>query len=108
MTTALREPIGAYFTAVNGDDVDSAVQYFADDASVLDEGRTMHGRTDIRQWIVETKAKYHHTIEPLKSTEQDGKVVVTSRLSGSFPGSPIEVRFTFLLQGGRISSLEIR
>jgi hypothetical protein len=33
--------------------------------------------------------------------------VVTVRLTGEFPGSPIELQFVFGLEGDRISSLEI-
>jgi len=39
---------------------------------------------------------------------QDGKTVVTGRLTGEFPGSPVELQFVFGLEGDRISSLEIR
>ncbi len=35
------------------------------------------------------------------------KIVVTSHLVGDFPGSPIDLRFIFTLEGGGIASLEI-
>lgn len=108
MAIALTEPIETYFAAVNGDDVDGALGCFEEDATVRDERRTIRGRTDIRRWIVDTKMKYQHTIQPLKSATEDDKVIVTSRLSGSFPGSPVDARFAFVLRGGKISSLEIR
>jgi hypothetical protein len=38
---------------------------------------------------------------------RDGMVVVTSRLSGNFPGSPVDLRFFFRLERGRIAFLEI-
>jgi hypothetical protein len=34
-------------------------------------------------------------------------VVVTSRLTGNFPGSPLNLRFFFGLDGDKIASLEI-
>jgi hypothetical protein len=34
-------------------------------------------------------------------------VIVTSRLTGNFPGSPVDLRFLFELQGDKIASLEI-
>jgi hypothetical protein len=107
MAIALTEPLATYIAAVNGNEVESAVECFDEDASVLDEGRTIRGRSAIRRWIVETKRKYRHTIDPLKSGKEDDKVTVTCRLSGDFPGSPVEARFAFVLQGGKISSLEI-
>jgi hypothetical protein len=33
---------------------------------------------------------------------------VTNRLTGNFPGSPIELEFVFQLDSGKIVSLEIR
>ncbi len=90
MATALAEPIATYIAGVNGHEVDSAAGCFEEDASVLDEGRTIRGRNAIKQWIVETKKKYRHTIDPLKSEKKDDTVLVTCRLSGEFPGSPIE------------------
>src|SRR5258706_3515474 len=86
MAMALTEPLATYIAAVNGNEVESAVGCFDEDASVLDEGRTIRGRSGIRRWIVETKKKYRHTIDPLKSAKEDDKVTVTCRLSGDFPG----------------------
>jgi hypothetical protein len=43
----------------------------------------------------------------LVSEQQDGKVVVPSRLTGNFPGSPVDLRFFFTLEGDKIASLEI-
>ena len=33
--------------------------------------------------------------------------VITSRLTGDFPGSPVDLRFFFRLERGKIASLEI-
>ena len=65
-------------------------------------------QTALADVAVETKMKYRHTIDPLKSEKKDDTVLVTCRLSGEFPGSPIEAQFAFVLHGGKISSLEIR
>ena len=39
--------------------------------------------------------------------EKGGKTVVTNRLTGNFPGSPIELEFVFTLKDDKIVSLEI-
>ena len=45
----------------------------------------------------------------VEATYQDAATVTMPvRLTGSFPGSPIEVTYTFVLAGDRIASLEIR
>jgi hypothetical protein len=81
---------------------------FADNAVVRDEGRTIKGLAAIKQWKAETKKKYQHTVEPLESAQKDGKTVVTSRVAGNFPGSPVNLEFVFGLEGNKIASLEIR
>jgi hypothetical protein len=81
---------------------------FAEDGVVHDEGRDRRGRDAIQQWKEEVDAKYHYVSEPLAASAQDDTVTVRIRLTGDFPGSPIEVNQIFMLERGRIASLEIR
>jgi len=74
---------------------------------VRDEGQTIEGLVAIKQWMTETRKEYQHTIEPLASAQKDSKTIVTNRLTGNFPGSPIELEFAFTLDGDRIATLEI-
>jgi hypothetical protein len=74
---------------------------------VQDEGHTYRGRAAIRQWKADASAKYQYTSEPFACEQKDGRVVVTSRLTGNFPGSPVNLRFFFGLDDGKIASLEI-
>jgi len=99
--------IDLYVKAENAGDVESLSECFAPDAIVRDEGRTYEGLAAIKQWKAETKKKYQHTVEPLASLQKGDKTIVTNRLTGNFPGSPIEVRFVFRLEGDKIASLEI-
>ena len=55
-----------------------------------------------------TKRKCQHTIEPLGSRGRNNRIVVTNRLTGNFPGTPIELEFAFALENNQITSLEIR
>jgi ketosteroid isomerase-like protein len=108
MLTELPKPIAAYIAAENGDDVEVLAQCFTDSAVVRDEGQTIKGLAAIKQWKTDTKRKYQHTIEALRSVQMGDTTVVTSRLSGNFPGSPVTVDFTFQLKDNKIASLEIR
>ncbi len=45
--------------------------------------------------------KYQHTVEPIDATEKDGKTIVTARVAGNFPGSPVNLQYTFRLDGDR-------
>ena len=108
MSAPLPEPIAAYLAADNAGDPAALARCFTKDAVVRDEGGAFTGPAEIRQWAAETKRKYRHTIEPLASAQADGLTIVTNRLTGSFPGSPIELAFVFRLARGRIAALEIR
>jgi len=46
-------------------------------------------------------------VEVVTSAQTDGETVVTCRLSGNFPGSPVELRHAFVVAGAKITRLEI-
>lgn len=106
MTLDLPNPIATYFTADKGDS-EAVAQCFVDNAVVKDEGHTYHGRAAIKQWKAAVSVKYQYTIEPFACEQKDGKFVVTGRITGDFPGSPVVLRFFFGLEGDRIASLEV-
>ena len=103
---SLPKPIAAYFAADRGDG-EAVSQCFTDNAVVKDEGHTHKGRAAIKEWKTDASAKYEYTSEPFACEEKDGKTVVTSHLVGNFPGSPVDLRFFFKLEGDKIASLEI-
>lgn len=107
MTLDLSKPIAAYFTADNNGDSEAVARCFTDDAVVKDEGHTYHGRAAIQQWKADASNKYQYTNEPFACEQQASKVVVTSRLTGNFPGNIADLRFFFELDGDTIASLEI-
>jgi len=100
------KPIAAYLSA-EGTDAEAFARCFAEDAIVLDEGRTYRGLTAIKQWKADARKKYQYAMEPLACVREGGKTIVTNRLTGNFPGSPVELRFVFGLDGDKIVSLEI-
>jgi len=107
MPADLPTPIATYIAAANRGETEALAQCFVESAVVRDEGKTIEGLAAIKKWMVETKQKYQHIIEPLASTRKDGKTIVTNRLAGSFPGSPIELEFVFTLDRDKIAALEI-
>ena len=107
MPADLPIPIAAYIAAANRGETEALAQCFATNAVVRDEGKTIEGLVAIKKWMVETKQKYQHTIEPLAATQKDGNTIVTNRLTGNFPGSPIELEFVFTLDNDKIAALEI-
>jgi len=107
MSVDLPTPIAIFIDAENRGDAEALALCFAQDAVVRDEGRTIEGLAAIKLWMAETKRKYQHTMEPLASAPKDDKTILTTRLTGNFPGSPLDVRFIFGLDGNKIASLEI-
>ena len=99
----LPAPIAAFLAADGG----SVASYFIENAVVVDERREHHGRQAIGRWKTEATAKYHYTSEPLAVDFSGGDVTVIARVTGEFPGSPIELRYRFTLEGDKIARLEI-
>ena len=102
----LPKPIAAYFSAEKAGP-EAVSQCFTENAVVKDEGHTHRGRAAIKRWRDEAAAKYEFTSEPFAREEKEGKIVVASKLTGTFPGSPVDLRFFFELQGDKIAALEI-
>ncbi|MEV1318993.1 nuclear transport factor 2 family protein [Micromonospora arborensis] len=109
MAVDLPDVIDRYFRAVDERDLDAFVACFADTASVADENRVYDGRAAIRAWRQKTMEAFSYTAEPLRVTPQAGdSYLVLSRVSGDFPGSPIELRYRFTLRDDLIGALDIR
>jgi len=102
----LPEPIAAYFEA-DRRDADAVVRCFTPHAVVEDERRTHTGLAAIKAWKAAASAKYSYTSDPLAAVQEDGAYIVTSRLTGNFPGSPIHLRYAFRLERGKIAFLKI-
>jgi hypothetical protein len=107
MSIDLPPPIDLYVRIENSGHVDALSECFASSATVRDEGHTYEGLAAIREWKAETKKKYKHTIAPLEVAHRDGKTVLKAKLTGNFPGSPLTLQFSFVLEDGKILSLEI-
>lgn len=107
MTFKLPEPLSDYFAASNAHDPDGVAACFAANAVVHDERLEICGRNAIRAWAERTSRRYHHRTDPTGIAEAAGRTVVTARVTGDFPGSPIDLRFHFNLADRQITGLEI-
>jgi ketosteroid isomerase-like protein len=105
--TTLTGPVADYIAAANSQDVEAVTAIFTEDAVVQDEGQARQGIAAIRQWAVEVTSKYHPTVEALDVAQTDGKTILSGRVSGDFPGSPVDLRYVFTLDGRKIGRLEI-
>jgi ketosteroid isomerase-like protein len=107
MKTQIPEIIEMYFRASNANDVEKLVSCFSTDAVVIDENETHRNAAAIKGWSVNVRKKYEFKTEVLRAVEKPDAVIVTAKLSGTFPGSPVDLDFKFTLEGNQISSLEI-
>jgi|SRR5688572_23925722 len=105
--TKLAQPIATYIAAANAQDTNAVTACFAEGAVVHDEKQDRQGIAAIRRWAEEVSEKYRSTVEVLDVAETGGTTVLTGRVSGHFPGSPIELRYAFTVKGEKIERLEI-
>lgn len=107
MQAGLPVAVAAFFEGRNARAFDRAVSGFAEDGVVQDEARDHRGRAAIREWIASTALAYQDRAEVLEVTADDSGATVRAEVSGTFPGSPIVLRFAFALSGGQITALRI-
>lgn len=107
MNGDLPQSIADYFSGKNARDVATALSGFAPDATVLDEERRHVGHEAITAWMRETAAQYSDHSTVLGAEAEGHRILVTAQVSGTFPGSPIVLRYAFSIQDGLITQLTI-
>ncbi len=108
LTTSLTlpKPIAAYFAADIQDGAAIAA-CFTPDAVVIDERQTYVGREAIARWKADSAAKFDYVSEPFAIVPDGDRFIVSSRVTGTFPGSPVDLRYRFTLDKDAIARLEI-
>lgn len=102
----LPAPIASYF-ANETTDPQAVARCFAEDALVVDERHEHRGRAAIAAWNADARAKFSFTTDLLAAETDGTRATVRAKVTGNFPGSPIELRFRFTLAGDLIARLEI-
>lgn len=80
---------------------------FAETAIVHDEGKMHTGRTEIQNWIEESNEKYRSVMKPLDFQVNGTSGILSTEVSGTFPGSPLILKFHFEIVSGLIQSLNV-
>ncbi len=112
MTTKTAEPIdlppsvAAYFAA-DTTGAEAVAQCFTDGGVVIDERQEYRGRTAIARWKAAVSAKFRYTVDRLGVRVSGDQTTVTGRVTGDFPGSPVDLQYHFTLEGDKIARLEI-
>jgi ketosteroid isomerase-like protein len=107
LTAAIPAIITRYVEAANRHDFEAVAACFATEATVRDEGMDIAGREAIRAWKQRVTQKYS-PVTVIRSAErqQDG-FRVEAEVAGTFPGSPVNLSYDFVLEEGLIRRLSI-
>ncbi len=108
MVISVPDLISRYFAAQTSRDFDTLLTLFAEDAVVIDEGRTRRGISDIRAWRENVASAYEYTTE-LRDVAPcgDGMYVAHVHLEGHFPGGSVDLVYRFTIDRDAIQKLEI-
>lgn len=91
--------------AQNNFDSHAYADCFTENAVVFDEGKTHNGKKEIENWIEKANKEYQATMKPLEYSEAEH--TLKTEVSGTFPGSPITLKYHLELQDDLIQSLKI-
>lgn len=107
MTLKLPTTLAMYFDAERRQDAEALSLRFTERGVVKDEGALHSGRAAIATWISDAWKKYRVTTEPRAVATEGPTTIVTCHVAGNFPGSPLDLRYHFALEGDLISRLEV-
>lgn len=89
-------------------DADTALSFFAEDAVIVDQGESFHGREQIHAFLRDAGTEFDYTTEQIGAARvDDDHWVVTLRLEGTFPGGVAELDYRFTTHEGVVSGLVI-
>lgn len=104
-TLTLPHPIANYFESEHHPE--ALARCFTVDAILKDEGKTYKGVDAITAFLGAASVKYNATTVPFDLKDDGGFHVVRAKVTGNFPGSPVDLSYRFGLEHGLIDSLEI-
>lgn len=93
--------------AQNRFDAPAYASCFSDTAVVFDEGKIYTGKTAIGEWIDASNRTYKSVMRPLSISHEGKTTVLSAEVSGTFPGSPLVLKFHFEIKGELIEGLKV-
>lgn len=107
MTNELPSAAAAFFHATNTREFTDFLALFTDDAHVNDEANDYYG-AQIAGWIEQATAETKPTTQVTGIAREGEQLHVTAQVSGNFPGSPVELRYSFTFKDSKIARLLIK
>lgn len=97
-----------FFAAHVVRDAGTASSFLTEDAVVVDQDETFHGREEVHAFLRDAASEFEYTTEQIGARRvDDTHWVVTVRLEGTFPGGVAELDYRFALRDGLIAELVI-
>lgn len=101
----LPQVIEEFVKTKNSFDSVAFAECFGEAAVVFDEGKTHNGKKEIEQWIDKSNKEHQDTLEPVDYNEKEE--ILSAKVTGSFPGSPLVLKFHFKIADGKIQNLKV-
>lgn len=99
--------VTALIDAQNNYDSIAYANCFSETAIVFDEGETHTGKNEIKRWIEKANEAYKAVMEPLRFEETGTRSILTAKISGTFKGSPVVLKYDLEIKNGLIQRLSI-
>ncbi|WP_256006914.1 nuclear transport factor 2 family protein [Pedobacter deserti] len=103
----LPKVVERFIETQNSYDSKSYTECFTESAIVHDEGKVHRGKEEIRRWIEHSNEAYQSSMELVDYEQAGSNGVLTANVSGTFPGSPIVLKFHMELKDELIDSLKV-
>jgi ketosteroid isomerase-like protein len=106
--TNVPKAIEAFQMAHDRRDIPTSLAQFAEDASVVDDGRTYDGIAGVESFLSTAASEYTFTRTLVSAVEiAPDHWIVTNHLEGDFPGGQVDLTYEFRLADGLITHLTI-
>lgn len=106
------QPIADFIQATNAHNTDKFLATLTDTAVISDEGHDYRGIAAIKEWSDEKLIGAKVTLEPIKTVNQDGNIIVTAKIDGNFDKTglpdPFQMDFHFTIDSNKVAALSIR
>lgn len=97
-----------YQAAHDRRDIATALAQFANDATVVDDGRTYDGAAGVETFLRTAASEYTYTRTLVAAEEiAPDRWHVTNHLEGDFPGGQVDLSYEFTIADGLITRLVI-
>lgn len=103
----LPKVVALFIETQNNYDSKAYTECFTESAIVHDEGQIHTGKEKILRWIEHANDQYQSQMEPIQYEESASNGILTAEVSGTFPGSPIVLKFHLGLEKDLIDSLKV-